>query len=780
MAYRDYVVETARQFVDLMDRGYPPWQPQYSRDRDRSLLPANAVTGKPYSGRNIGRLWMAATAQGYSSGRWLTYRQARSAGGQIRRGEKGVPIVFWTDERRRKDPETGEMVAEKAERPMMRVFHVFNVDQADSLPAALTATPMSAVPSVEDRWAKADHLLERTGAKIEPTPVKPSYSAIHDTIFMPPRSAYPSEDAYVNTLAHELAHWTGAGKRLGRQSGWRRPGTAAYAQEELVAEIGATLICDRIGAGKDPERSLAYMASWTPDTRKQFLARPERVTEIFENAWRAHEYVVEGRELERIAAAKEKENETESAGTGLGNRVAIRIPYSEAPDARKAARKAGGELTWNQAARTWEVLGMKDKHLPATLRKYLAPGMEAGALAEGVPDRAAASRRVYLDIPFGRKDEAKARARAAGMPLQWDSAAKGWWTWKSDLRDEFRDFLPRTPAAGATKSFAASWQRATTEAGAREVPATPVTDGRWHRLPAEDDKNDQKSIAYRATADGVPGGIVVNHRTGDRIPFRGEDRSLSAAEIRALRLVRKNRIGIEAAERKQAARAAAIAAEEKFRMAKPPERDHAYIEKKGISIDALGENVRQDVAGDLLAAVRNIDGRLRSLQTIRPDGEKRFLPDGEISGNCIPFGKPENGQPIIIAEGVATAATLRAATGKPVLAALHAGNLTPVASAASTRFPKSPVVIAADNDHENPHSNIGLKSAREAAESIGATVVAPHFGSDGKGRSDFNDLADAMGSGAVRSAIAPALEKAQREKRMKKPRTRSVEEEAER
>jgi antirestriction protein ArdC len=70
-----------------------PWQ----RGGTRPVLPTNAVTGKPYRGVNILSLWVTALDRGYDSGEWATYKQWGATGCQVRKGEKGSPIVFYKE-----------------------------------------------------------------------------------------------------------------------------------------------------------------------------------------------------------------------------------------------------------------------------------------------------------------------------------------------------------------------------------------------------------------------------------------------------------------------------------------------------------------------------------------------------------------------------------------------------------------------------------------------------------------------------------------------------------
>ena len=60
-----------------------------------------------------------------------------------------------------------------------------------------------------------------------------------DRIHMPQFEAFRDGESYYATLAHEVTHWTRHGSRLARDFGRERFGDAGYAQEELVAELGA-------------------------------------------------------------------------------------------------------------------------------------------------------------------------------------------------------------------------------------------------------------------------------------------------------------------------------------------------------------------------------------------------------------------------------------------------------------------------------------------------------------------------------------------------------------
>ncbi len=59
-----------------------------------SSIPQNARTGNSYHGVNVPLLWAHQVKAGYQSGTWATYRQWRDMGAQVKKGSKGVQIVF--------------------------------------------------------------------------------------------------------------------------------------------------------------------------------------------------------------------------------------------------------------------------------------------------------------------------------------------------------------------------------------------------------------------------------------------------------------------------------------------------------------------------------------------------------------------------------------------------------------------------------------------------------------------------------------------------------------
>jgi antirestriction protein ArdC len=223
--------------------------------------PTNAYTGAPYRGVNVVALWAEATMSGFSIGCWASYEQWKRLGAQVRRDQHGAMIVFYKRWESEEADENG--AAKKRPRLMARASRVFNADQVVGWtpPEAPAHPPAEALPDVE-------RLLTSTRARVAHGGERACYRLADDTIEMPARERFvgtptssPTQSYYA-VLLHELTHWTGAGHRLGRTFG-EKFGDAAYAAEELVAELGSAFLCADLGVANAPRPDhAAYVGSW--------------------------------------------------------------------------------------------------------------------------------------------------------------------------------------------------------------------------------------------------------------------------------------------------------------------------------------------------------------------------------------------------------------------------------------------------------------------------------------------------------------------------------------
>lgn len=286
-------------------------------------------------------------------------------------------------------------------------------------------------------------------------------------------------------------------------------------------------------------------------------------------------------------------------------------------------------------------------------------------------------------------------------------------------------------------------------AGAGLTPPDHIeADGTLHRFSSNGKRGD-KSGYYVLHGDGIPAGVFGCWRAGLTQTWCSKpDNDLTEAERQAMR---------ERVRQAQAARDAAVArarlnaqttAIQRWQSAQPYPAGHPYLLAKGIQPHGL----RMNAAGALLVPLRDENGTLCSLQTIAPDGGKRFLTGGKVAGCYCAIG--QIGPLLIVCEGFATGASIHEATGYPVACAMNAGNLQAVAQALHRRHPGTLVVVAADDDWRT-EGNPGLSAAQQAALSVGGLMVKPHFPPHRPPKAtDFNDLHQWAGHAAVRACFA--------------------------
>lgn len=291
--------------------------------------------------------------------------------------------------------------------------------------------------------------------------------------------------------------------------------------------------------------------------------------------------------------------------------------------------------------------------------------------------------------------------------------------------------------------------------------------GKITRFTVEGDRRSSLTGWYVLHTDGVPAGEFGCWKRGIQSTWCSREFSeITQAERDAIERRRRE----TEAERKrlqdEAHAQAAQLAQVMWEAAQPCE-SHPYLTRKGVRSYGLRTGTWRREFGDrevviegaLLVPVR--DGkRIVSLQAIfqgrdNPLGrDKDFLPGGKKRGCYFPVGQPGEGDTsptIYIAEGYATAASIHEATDCPVIVAFDAGNLRPVAERIRGKFPAARLVIAADNDRftATPVENPGVYYATMAAREVGADLRVPAFASDEGRPTDFNDLHQLAGIGAV-------------------------------
>jgi antirestriction protein ArdC len=258
---REIADKITSEIIDKLQKGTIPW----SRPWGTGETPQSLTTQKEYRGINRWILWAA----GYTSPFWTTYRTAQKLGGHVRKGEKGTPILYWNVRYMRdgktvknydslNDTERAECVAV----PFSKIAYVFNVEQCEGLPI-----PEREVRHVELIAESEKLITEYFGRENAPTLQHANigrsyYSPIYDIVNVPPQGNFASDPEYYSTLFHEMVHSTGHPSRLARLT----PAHFAdepYSKEELIAELGACMLCALVGiAERTIDNSASYIDSW--------------------------------------------------------------------------------------------------------------------------------------------------------------------------------------------------------------------------------------------------------------------------------------------------------------------------------------------------------------------------------------------------------------------------------------------------------------------------------------------------------------------------------------
>jgi antirestriction protein ArdC len=249
------------RMIAALERGTVPWRKPWQAAAGR---PRSMGTGAPYRGVNVFLLGLTAAEQGYSSPFWGTYRQIGDLGGQVRMGERSTLVVFWKRaDVEHRDPDTGEVTLKQL--PILRYYRVFNAAQADHLPERFHPAP-GEHSEISEPQAALDGYLADGPKLVHVARDQADYHPATDTIRLPLRSQFRTNEDYYATAFHEAGHSTGHPTRLGRPgiAAFDHFGSDKYAREELVAQMSSSLLCAQTGID-DPEtfeNSASYIAGW--------------------------------------------------------------------------------------------------------------------------------------------------------------------------------------------------------------------------------------------------------------------------------------------------------------------------------------------------------------------------------------------------------------------------------------------------------------------------------------------------------------------------------------
>jgi len=242
------------RIIAELETGTAPWVKPW---KDLAGSPTRGMPYNPISKtvyRGVNHFWLSMMPS--SSQHWVTFKQAQQAGGCVRKGEKGTPVVFWSITDRKTVDDAGTETVGKS--VILKHYTVFSIEQCEGLTLptiesdSVELVPHESVDSVVDSLRLRGGLFHGGSSAF--------YTPSRDCITMPQQAAFNTMADYHATLLHEAVHATGHESRLKRLTP-ARFGSEGYAYEELVAELGAAMLCAKCGVDGKLQHA-AYIDNW--------------------------------------------------------------------------------------------------------------------------------------------------------------------------------------------------------------------------------------------------------------------------------------------------------------------------------------------------------------------------------------------------------------------------------------------------------------------------------------------------------------------------------------
>lgn len=258
--HRDAMQDLANAVIEQFERGIKPWvrpwDPLKCRGPDS---PFNPVTKHVYRGINVLALGMHPLTFQTNDPRWLTFKQAQDKGWNVKKGSK-ASAIFFTKQLGGSLPDDGDEEDKpgKQHHFFLKSYAVFHSSQVDGIP------PYEPPTVAEAPWQSdeaTEIIMKNGGVPVKIGGDRAFYSPNFDFIQIPPSVAFNSAQDESCTKLHELAHSTGAEKRLNRDMTGAF-GSAKYAEEELVAELASAFIGMTLNLPVEIPNHANYIGHW--------------------------------------------------------------------------------------------------------------------------------------------------------------------------------------------------------------------------------------------------------------------------------------------------------------------------------------------------------------------------------------------------------------------------------------------------------------------------------------------------------------------------------------
>lgn len=279
--------------IEKLEQGIIPWKKPWT---DKSERPCNYFSKRPYSGFNMFLL----SCLGYERPYFVTAKAVNKAGGRVKYDEfkKGIPVVFWAF-----DDEINPLTNKKIQKfKGMRFYTVYHISQCEGMEFKLPEIEVKDVQPIE----LCENVVNGYGLKAQMGYDRACYIPSMDIIQMPNITSFIDSEHYYRTYFHEMVHSTGHDSRLKRELS---NGKESYAKEELIAELGAAMLCAQCGIKNHIDNSAAYIALWL----KALKNDRSLIIGASSKAEKAYDYILQGSSVDNPVEAEETEVENVSS-----------------------------------------------------------------------------------------------------------------------------------------------------------------------------------------------------------------------------------------------------------------------------------------------------------------------------------------------------------------------------------------------------------------------------------------------------------------------------------
>ena len=247
-------------FIEKIESGVSPWQKTWSTS---GVTPQNYFSKQSYHGINLFLLGMTP----YDVPFFCTFNQAKAQGGNVRKGAKSLPVVYWNVVDSKTETVTREGQTEPKKNAFIKYYNVFNIRDVEGIDFVIPQ------PKLAENKNATIAICESIVASMPQAPAirhankdAAYYVPMADYVNMPDISQFTNSAEYYKVLFHELTHSTGHQSRLNREgvTNLCRYGSTNYSKEELVAELGASFLSTFTGIATDEllDNAAAYLKGW--------------------------------------------------------------------------------------------------------------------------------------------------------------------------------------------------------------------------------------------------------------------------------------------------------------------------------------------------------------------------------------------------------------------------------------------------------------------------------------------------------------------------------------